>query len=60
MVIKRPRIFQYVQHQIKLNDCFAMLVTLLRLEERDGEHVASGYAKALNSITADDEWTQIL
>ena len=46
--------------EIKLLNRFAMLVTLSRLKERNGEHDASGYAMALISITADDEWTQIL
>ena len=60
MVIKRSRILQRVKLEIKLMNRFAMLVTLSRLEERNGEHDASGYTKALSSITADDEWTQIL
>ena len=37
-----------------------MPVTLSRLEERNGQHDASGYATALNSIAADDERTQVL
>ena len=39
---------------------FAMLVTLSRFEERNGEHDASGHAKALKSIATDDARTQIL
>ena len=46
--------------EIKLTNRFAMLVTLSRLQERNGEHDASGYAKALSSIAADDERTQVL
>ena len=45
---------------MKLKDCFAMLVTLLRLEERYGEQNAWAYSKALSSVAADDESTQIL
>ena len=60
MVFKRSRILKRVKLEIKVMNRFAMLVTLSRLEERNGEHDASGYAKALNSITADDGWTQIL
>ena len=60
MVIKRSRILQCVKLEIKLMNRCAMLVTLSRVEEHNGEHEDSSYAKALNSITADDEWTKIL
>ena len=60
MVIKRSRLLPRMKLEIKLMNRFAMLVTHSRLEERNGEHHASGYAKALSSIAADDKRTQIL
>ena len=60
MVIKRSRILDRVKLEIKQMNRFAMLVTLSRFEECNGEHDASGYAKVLDSNIADDEWTQIL
>ena len=37
-----------------------MLATLSRFETYNREHIASGYLKALSSVAADDELTQIL
>ena len=37
-----------------------MLITLPRLEDRHGELNVSAYYKALSSVAADDESTQIL
>ena len=37
-----------------------MLITFSRLEDRHGEHNVSAYYKALSSVAADDESTQIL
>ena len=60
MVIKRYRILHHVKLNIEPATCFAMLATLSRFEKHNREHIASGYLKALSSVAADDELTQIL
>ena len=60
MVIKRSRILHHVKLNVEPATCFAVLATLSRFEKHNKEHIASGYLKALSSVAADDELTQIL
>ena len=60
MVIKRSRILHHVKLNKEPATCFAVLATLSRFEKHNREHIAFGYLKALSSVAADDELTQIL
>ena len=60
MVLKQSKVLHHVKLNIKPATCFAVLATLSRFEKHKQRRISAGYLKALNSVAADDELTEIL